>query len=67
MRYSFVAVRTNRLPLAIAGVASVNSVVNRVEGEHGVEFLVGVDVRTMMWRADLGKLADDDSSGNASN
>ena len=36
--------------------------VDRIDGEHGAEFLVHrVEMRTMMWRADFGKHPDDDS------
>ena len=39
-----------------------SNALNRIEGEHGFEFLVGrVEVRPMMGRADFGKHADDDS------
>jgi hypothetical protein len=41
---------------------STTDTLNRIEGKHRVEFLVGrVEVRPMMWRADFWKHPDDDS------
>jgi hypothetical protein len=41
---------------------SAADTLNWIEGEHCREFLVGcVEVRSMMWRADFCKHADDDS------
>jgi hypothetical protein len=41
---------------------SATDALNRIEGEHRLEFLVRrVEVRPVMWCADLRKHADDDS------
>jgi hypothetical protein len=41
---------------------SAADTLNRIEGEHCLEFLVSrVEVRPVMWRTDFWKHADDDS------
>jgi hypothetical protein len=41
---------------------TASDTLNRIESEHGLEFLIDrVEVRPMMWRADFGKHPDDDS------